>query len=873
MVGHQEASPTGIPCRPLDRSPKRQTLELSFKRSILFTFITQAPTLLLYFVSSTLLTRLLGDVGRGEYALLTNQVALLAMLASFNIGFGVTYFTSKAGHAAKDIIGTASTLLCISLATVPLILWAFSTTPRLTELFMPTGRTQFMYWAYVYVSIVLSLLNTTIAAILLGLKRFKVLNWMGILNAALSAGGFLVLFLWRDRLDQTDVLPTVLIVTAIAMGLHTLTWLVLYVIEVGVPPIPIRAWTVLRPILTFSLIGHLSNLINLINYRFDIWVIGDVLGEAQLGIYTVAVGVAQLLFYIPDPFSRVVQPYLFGQLKDEMLEKFKTVARINFTAVFVLALFMGLTAHWVLPLLFGQVFGASVVSLYLLLPGIVLSSATKLLVPLVIHGGHQRVNLYSIIAAAVLTIVLDLVLIPRMGIEGAAIATSLAYMTIMLALLWTIRFRMGIPVHDLFFTKPSDLRNFGLVLAGQGAQKALKKPRVAHGRPRVLCVVGWWPTGPDVTGVFIKEHIQAIARKERVEVLYVKVVKGPLTWPSTTITSAMEDGLLVHRATVLTPLRRFDLAERLVRACYERTIAAWHAEEPFSLVHVHVRTEVTEHVLGTAQRLCLPVLVTEHNSFYHLGIRQLPLAVEQRQRTAIRQWFKHSSIRRVMPVSNDLANVLRDDFDVPADMLTVIHNVAADAFQLPTDPPTGPYRMMLAAVWRPPKDHDVFIKAMALLPHPYASKCTIEWVGYGPDYPRIKERCKEELPHVDIHFPGYMDKVEMAHTMQRSHLFVLPTHADNLPCVVIESLCCGTPVVSMNVNGVPELVDSTNGILVSPGDPRALADALMECMQRPDLFDREAIADAARPKFSAEAISLRISAIYSEVIEAAPPER
>ena len=141
----------------------------------------------------------------------------------------------------------------------------------------------------------------------------------------------------------------------------------------------------------------------------------------------------------------------------------------------------------------------------------------------------------------------------------------------------------------------------------------------------------------------------------------------------------------------------------------------------------------------------------------------------------------------------------------------------------------------------------------------------IEWVGYGPDYALIMDRCQKELAHVDVRFPGYQDKQEMAHLMQQSHLFVLPTHADNLPCVVIESLCCGTPVVSMNVNGVPELIDATNGILVPASDPQALADALMECMRSGDRFDRHAIAEAAAPKFSAAAISEKITGIYAQV--------
>lgn len=386
----------------------------------------------------------------------------------------------------------------------------------------------------------------------------------------------------------------------------------------------------------------------------------------------------------------------------------------------------------------------------------------------------------------------------------------------------------------------------------------------------VLCVVGWWPRDPDVAGIFIREHIQAIARIRPVVVIHMEVVKGTLPWPTTQVNKSLEHGLTVHRVRILTPLRRLGFADRLVRRAYRRLVDHLHGNTPFQLVHVHVRTEVTEHILPVAERLALPVVVTEHNSFYHLGIRALPPNEEAAQRSTIRQWFRHPSIAAVMPVSKDLARVLNSDFGVAQNMITVVPNIAADVFRPATAPSEAPFRMVLAAVWRPPKDHDVFIRALRSIALELLHRCRIDWVGYGPDYQHIVERCKSELPDVDIHFPGVLDKQALAHLMQRAHLFVLPTTADNLPCVVLESLCCGTPVLSMAVNGVPELVDETNGILVPPRDPPALAEALISCIQQPSQFDRGSIARAALAKYSASAVGDRILAVQREALRIGP---
>lgn len=430
---------------------------MSLKRGLFYTLLTQAPTLVLYFVASTVMTRMLGDVGRGEYALITNHSALLSMLMSFNISFGITYFASRTPDDHARIIATASTVLLFNILVVPLVLLLTSLITPLTLVMMPVGRLHWPFWGYIYVNVVLSMVNTSVASLLLAAKRFNVLNWMSLFNAGLSAAGMVAIYLFPGDGQGTDRFPDVLLVSTVTMALVSAVWCVLYMVHVNVAPWPSLEWATIRPILRFSLVSHLSNLINLINYRFDVWVVGHYSGEAQLGLYAVAVGIGQLLFNVPEPFSRVMQPFLFGQVRQEMLSRFKAVARVNFSVLLLLALFLALSGGWVIPWLFGSEFAPSVGPLCLLLPGIVLSGAAKLLAQLVIQGGRQRFNLIAAASAAVVTIVLDLVLIPRWGIHGAAIATSLAYATVLGVILHTIRTRLGIPVHDLFLLRLSDL--------------------------------------------------------------------------------------------------------------------------------------------------------------------------------------------------------------------------------------------------------------------------------------------------------------------------------------------------------------------------------------------------------------------------------
>lgn len=427
------------------------------KRGILFTFLTQAPTLLFYFVSSTLMTRILGDVGRGEYALLISQVLLLTMLVSLNMNYGITYYTAKTTADLRRSVGTAASFLLITVLLLPLLLWALASSDRITDLLMPTHRTSIFYWAFVYVSIIMGVVNSSISAVLLGLKKFKAINGISILNALASALVFLLLYLYHGKAPLQDGLAMVLWATLAVNLVPLIGWCILYKIHVNIRPVPEWSWAYIRPMLSFSLVGYATNLVNMVNYRFDVWVVDQYQGASALGLYAVAVGIGQLLFYIPDPFARVVQPFLFGQEKDEMMPRYKAVARVNFTAILVLGLALGLLASWIIPMLYGDVFRSSAPALRILLPGILFSGATKLMVQLVVQRGHQRFNLLATGVAAAFTILLDLLLIPRWGIEGAALASTISYLIILSIVVWVIRFRIGIPVRDMFLLRRSDL--------------------------------------------------------------------------------------------------------------------------------------------------------------------------------------------------------------------------------------------------------------------------------------------------------------------------------------------------------------------------------------------------------------------------------
>jgi glycosyltransferase involved in cell wall biosynthesis len=90
-----------------------------------------------------------------------------------------------------------------------------------------------------------------------------------------------------------------------------------------------------------------------------------------------------------------------------------------------------------------------------------------------------------------------------------------------------------------------------------------------------------------------------------------------------------------------------------------------------------------------------------------------------------------------------------------------------------------------------------------------------------------------------VSVPGWLAPAATADLLRRTDILVQPSFIDNLPMTILEAFAQGIPVVATPVGVVPDVVvQDVNGLLVQPGDVRALADALAELIGNPDLRQR-----------------------------------
>ena len=225
------------------------------------------------------------------------------------------------------------------------------------------------------------------------------------------------------------------------------------------------------------------------------------------------------------------------------------------------------------------------------------------------------------------------------------------------------------------------------------------------------------------------------------------------------------------------------------------------------------------------------------------------------------RWLEGALARRgrLTTPSRALADVLVRRLGIPADRLTVVpHGV---------EPLPGSGRhdaIGTLSSLEPVKGVDVFLEAAASIRRTGAVARVVVF-GEGSAAPMLRDRARSL--GLDADFAGFVP----AHAaLAELAVLVVPSYFENQPMAILEAMAAGVPVVASRVGGVAETAPEGTALLVPPGDPVALADAIREVLEDPSAAStrvaaaRAHIAVHARPELHAE----RTLAVYHQAIAA-----
>jgi O-antigen/teichoic acid export membrane protein len=410
-------------------------------------FLSQVAIYGFAFGLRVVLARGLGDSGLGTYSLFFIFILVAGGIANLGVGLGNIYFLNKRTFTYRVLL--SNSLAVLAWATIVgwlfLFAWAAAFGP---ELFV-SGDAYWLYGLALPAVVAYSLLTS----FLHGESRFVSLTGVAVTQGALSFGA--VALLWAA--GELDVTTAIAAWTGSFLVADLLCLALVGVRHIDVGIIIIPRWAALRDQVTYGVQGQAANMAALFNYRLDQFLVAAFVSTAGVGHYTVAVGLAESVWWISSSVAVVMLPRLTAMEDEEAQELTPLVARNTLLISALAAVGLVIVSPFAIQVLFGSEFYPEALSpLVFLMPGIVAASATRVLGSYLFSRGRIIYNTLATFIALGATIALDLALIPLLEVDGAAIASSIAYVLALVATVHWYRRVSGRSAAEALIWRPAD---------------------------------------------------------------------------------------------------------------------------------------------------------------------------------------------------------------------------------------------------------------------------------------------------------------------------------------------------------------------------------------------------------------------------------
>lgn len=427
-----------------------QAAEAGVRRSFLVdsagSFVMMGMCLAVRLATNVLIARFLGPAGKGAITLVQLLVGQANSYLVLGLDTAIVHFVGRRGWSppviAARVLGLAISLGALGFLFLSvLLLTAFRN--------VIPGELQFLT-LLLAATVPLTLSGFFLRGIIRACGRILEEWTLTFLTAltiligvavALFAGG-----------GAPGVLWALLAASVIAAGYNfVLAW------RIGIlKSPPVLDWKGSKELVSYGAKLHVGNVLESLNDRFDMYIVAFFLGTSAVGIYSVSVVVAELLWLLPGVLSSVLMQRVATRSDEGANAIMGPMNRLTALVMFVAAVGAALLGGFAIRLVFGEAFADAYLPMVLLLPGVWAMGLWKNLTSDLSVRGYPTYKGYTAGMAVLVTIVLDFALIPVWGVPGAAAASTVAYWAAFLMALHIYCRVTGFSLRQILFPARSD---------------------------------------------------------------------------------------------------------------------------------------------------------------------------------------------------------------------------------------------------------------------------------------------------------------------------------------------------------------------------------------------------------------------------------
>ncbi len=437
-----------IPLSPGLSCIRRQECFVTFVRNASITFVTKIGILAVALATSIAIARTIGPEGKGLFALVILVSSLVFYMTHLSIGSGSGYFLGRRGVSLEQLAGSwlsLSMIIGFTALGVSLLL-----APHLVPRFLPDVPVRLVVIALFSVpfAVLAGNLNTIFKATN-DFRRFNIL--MSSQSVSLLVSFVILYFVYPGSKIEAAVVA--FLISRVLSGLLAVF------LTARITKLRFH-WIrgLIRKAVAFGVQAHFASFFAFLSLRIDLVLINIFMWPEFVGYYTVSVVLVEKIWLLPEALSVVLHPRVAHGSEDEANRLTSIVGRLTLLFTIVGCVGVLLLGSFFIELFYGERFLPSVAPLFLLLPGVIATSLTRVLSSDLLARGYPRVILFGGIASLIVNVALNLLLIPRYGIIGAAVATSISYSLNFMILLAAFTRLTGVSLFSFLIPSIADVR-------------------------------------------------------------------------------------------------------------------------------------------------------------------------------------------------------------------------------------------------------------------------------------------------------------------------------------------------------------------------------------------------------------------------------
>lgn len=377
----------------------------------------------LSFTNSIIINRYLGPELRGEYAFILNVSNIITIILGFNVASSYPYFSKKYG---VSIIKKFINIIFIQTGIYVFAAIIFS-------LFLQND----LLMSILVISIILQFSNQLdFMSIITNVnKRNIIMIISAFINTAIL---FYLFFNTKSSLDY--IIGALLLFNVIKILFYIIN-------NKFIPAKKLETSLPLLDVFKFSFFPMIISLFTIFNYNIDVVILKLFVDNREIGLYSAAVTLASTLWIIPDAFKDV----LFNKTaKNDSIKAIILSIKVNVYISLLVILGFVFIGKAFISLVYGvEYLDAFYVSVVLLI-GTIPMIFFKMINTLYQAIGKQKYSFYILFISVLLNVIINFLIIPILGILGAAISSVLSYMICGIIMLLSFNKKYNVTFKDIF---------------------------------------------------------------------------------------------------------------------------------------------------------------------------------------------------------------------------------------------------------------------------------------------------------------------------------------------------------------------------------------------------------------------------------------